>query len=61
MKLMIPILGSTNATKEITKEVTPYGTKILVEGKIIAWERKSINNTVILKFLGQTDRFLKIV
>lgn len=44
----------TDVTKEITKEVTPYGTKILVEGEIIAWECKSINNTTILKFIGQT-------
>jgi len=51
----------TDVTKEITKEVTPYGTKILVEGKLIAWECNSINITTILKFLGQTDRFLKII
>ena len=49
-----------DVTKEITKEVPPYGTKILVEGKLIAWECKSINSTTILKFIGQSDRFLKI-
>lgn len=61
MKQTVLALGSTNVTNEITKEVTPYGTKILVEGKLIAWECKSINSTTILKFIGQTDRFLKII
>ena len=42
-----------------TKEVTSYGTKILADGKLIAWECQSINGTTVLKFVGSNERFLK--
>lgn len=46
-------------TTKVTKEVTPYGTKILADGKLIAWECRSINGSTMLKFVGSPERFLK--